>query len=391
MSNKYITDLLHSRLAYFCLNYVWKERCLWGKTLGSALLVTLVVYISTPREYEAELFTFAESTVPEINDTRSIDAMTYNIRRPVRDDIIPSYYNLLFRSRPFLMSVLQSPVVKQDALNDTITLYEYITQDIRYPWWTYLRSGIMKVAGWPIKLVRSWGETNKTLEEDTLHVPNLDRYPVGYTGINRLTRRENVATGVLWKRISYEVDVSKRAVIFRLRMQDPLVAAIAVDSLKRRVEERVNESRMAKIRQNLAYLEEEVEKARTEYEKVQKTYADYWDRNQDLSTRRARMDLFNLNIDRQLAYTTYRQRMMQRNRAQENLYRKYPVLTVVHPAEVPQHPVAPWAILGWCLLGAVIGTISWIFLKKHAFKLYFKKLKRPTISRPRLFRKRLSL
>ena len=391
MPNKYITDLLHSRLVRFCLNYVWKERRLWGKTLGGALLVTLVVYISTPREYEAELFTFAESTVPEINDTRSVDAMTYNIRRPVRDDIIPSYYKLLFRSRPFLMSVLQSPVVKQDALNDTITLYEYITRDIRYPWWTYLRSGAMKVAGWPIKFVRSWGKTTETLEEDTLYVPELNRYPIGHTGVNRLTRRENVATGVLWRRISYDVDVNKRAVIFRLRMQDPLVAAIAVDSLKRRVEERVSESRMAKIRQNLAYLEEEVEKARTEYEEAQKTYADYRDRNQNLSTRKARLELYNLNVDRRLAYNTYRQRMMQMNRAKENLYRKFPVLTVVHPAEVPQHPVAPWTLLGWCLLGAAVGTTGWIFLKRHAFKLRFKKLKRPTIRRPRLFGKRLSL
>ena len=138
-------------------------------------------------------------------------------------------------------------------------------------------------------------------------------------------------------------------------------------------------------------LAEEVKKARTEYEEAQKTYADYRDGNQNLSTRKARLELYNLNVDRRLAYNTYRQRMMQMNRAKENLYRKFPVLTVVHPAEVPQRPVAPWTLLGWCLLWAVIGTISWVFLKRRAFKLRFKKLKRPTIRRPLLFGKRLSL
>ena len=355
------------------------------------MFVTVVIYASKPREYEAELFTFAESTVPEINDTRSRDAMAYNIRRPVRDDIIPSYYRLVFRSRPFLMSVLQSRVVRQDAPNDTITLYDYITQDIRYPWWTYVRSGVMKVAGWPIKWVRNWGNSNDAADSDTLDMPDLGRYTTGYTGINQLTRRESTATAVLWRRISYEVDVKKRAVIFKLRMQDPLVAAIAVDSLKRRVEERVSESRLAKIRQNLAYLEDEADKARKEYEEVQQTYADYRDRNQSLSTRNARMELSNLNTDRRLAYNIYRQRMAQVSKAKENLYRKHPVLTVVNPAEVPQRPVSQWPIFTWCLLLATIGTTNWIFLKRHAFKLRFKKWKRPTIRRPRLLRKRLSL
>ena len=391
MPNKYISDLIHSRFAHFCRDYVWRERRLWGKTLGTALFVAVVIYASKPREYEAELFTFAESTVPEINDTRSRDAMAYNIRRPVRDDIIPSYYRLVFRSRPFLMSVLQSRVVRQDAPNDTITLYDYITQDIRYPWWTYVRSGVMKVAGWPIKWVRNWGNSNDAADSDTLDMPDLGRYTTGYTGINQLTRRESTATAVLWRRISYEVDVKKRAVIFKLRMQDPLVAAIAVDSLKRRVEERVSESRLAKIRQNLAYLEDEADKARKEYEEVQQIYADYRDRNQSLSTRNARMELSNLNTDRRLAYNIYRQRMAQVSKAKENLYRKHPVLTVVNPAEVPQRPVSQWPIFTWCLLLATIGTTSWIFLKRHAFKLRFKKWKRPTIRRPRLLRKRLSL
>ena len=196
MPNKYISDLIHSRFAHFCRDYVWRERRLWGKTLGTALFVAVVIYASKPREYEAELFTFAESTVPEINDTRSRDAMAYNIRRPVRDDIIPSYYRLVFRSRPFLMSVLQSRVVRQDAPNDTITLYDYITQDIRYPWWTYVRSGVMKVAGWPIKWVRNWGNSNDASDSDTLDMPDLGRYTTGYTGINQLTRRESTATGL---------------------------------------------------------------------------------------------------------------------------------------------------------------------------------------------------
>lgn len=389
----HISRLTNSRLACFCRNYLWSERRLWIKTLGAAVLVAGVVYVSKPREYEAVVFTFAESTVPELNDTRSVDAMTYGIRRPVRDDILPSYYKLLFRSRPFLMSVLQSPVVRQKTPGDTITLYDYVTQDIRYPWWTHLRSGVIKAAGWPVRWVRGLGRSSSAAapDEGMPAATDIGRYGTSFTGLSRLTRGENAATAVLWKRIACKVDVRTRGVTFRVRMQDPLVAAIAADSLRKRVEERVNESRMAKIRRNMSYLQAEAEKARKEYEQAQQAYAVYRDRNQNLSTRHARLELSNLNTDRQLAYNVYRQRVAQVNKAKENLYRKQPVLTVIRPAEVPPHAVAPWPLLCKCLLAAVAGTWGWIFLRRHAFRFRFRKRNVFRVRRPQWWGGRLTL
>ena len=83
------------------------------KTLATSLVVALVVCVSIPREYEARVLTLAEATVVEINNTDDVEALRFNVAKRVRDDIIPSYYKLLFRSRPFLMSVLQSPVTRR--------------------------------------------------------------------------------------------------------------------------------------------------------------------------------------------------------------------------------------------------------------------------------------
>lgn len=389
MPNKYITYFTRSKAGRFYRNYVRPQRRLWIKVLAVSLAVAGVVYASIPREYEARVLTLAEATVVEINNTDDMEALRFNVAKRVRDDIIPSYYKLLFRSRPFLMSVLQSPVLKQDTPQDTLTLYEYVTEDLRYPWWTYLRMGARQLMGLPGKAVSLL--TSDDQDSANVHVPDINRFSAIDTDINRLTRRESTATALLWKRIGFDVDVDKRGVIFTLRMQDPLVAAIAVDSLVKRTIERVNESRMVKIRRNLAYLEAEKAKALKEYEEAQEAYAAYADSNRNLNTLNARKELANLNLRRRIAYQGYTQKATQVNKAKENLVRRHPVLTIIQPAEVPLRPVSRRAVLLWCPLIAIAGTTGWLYLKKRSFKLRIKKLKRPAIRRPLLFQRRFSL
>lgn len=389
MPNKYITYFTRSKAGRFYRNYVRPQRRLWIKVLAVSLAVAGVVYASIPREYEARVLTLAEATVVEINNTDDMEALRFNVAKRVRDDIIPSYYKLLFRSRPFLMSVLQSPVLKQDTPQDTLTLYEYVTEDLRYPWWTYLRMGARQLMGLPGKAVSLL--TSDDQDSANVHVPDINRFSAIDTDINRLTRRESTATALLWKRIGFDVDVDKRGVIFTLRMQDPLVAAIAVDSLVKRTIERVNESRMVKIRRNLAYLEAEKAKALKEYEEAQEAYAAYADSNRNLNTLNARKELANLNLRRRIAYQGYTQKATQVNKAKENLVRRHPVLTIIQPAEVPLRPVSRRAVFLWCLLIAIAGTTGWLYLKKRSFKLRIKKLKRPAIRRPLLFQRRFSL
>ena len=389
MPNKYITYFTRSKAGRFYRNYVRPQRRLWIKVLAVSLAVAGVVYASIPREYEARVLTLAEATVVEINNTDDMEALRFNVAKRVRDDIIPSYYKLLFRSRPFLMSVLQSPVLKQDTPQDTLTLYEYVTEDLRYPWWTYLRMGARQLMGLPGKAVSLL--TSDDQDSANVHVPDINRFSAIDTDINRLTRRESTATALLWKRIGFDVDVDKRGVIFTLRMQDPLVAAIAVDSLVKRTIERVNESRMVKIRRNLAYLETEKAKALKEYEEAQEAYAAYADSNRNLNTLNARKELANLNLRRRIAYQGYTQKATQVNKAKENLVRRHPVLTIIQPAEVPLRPVSRQAVFLWCPLIAIAGTTGWLYLKKRSFKLRIKKLKRPAIRRPLLFQRRFSL
>ena len=390
MPNKYITDFMRSKAGRFCRNYIWPQRRLWIKTLATSLVVALVVCVSIPREYEARVLTLAEATVVEINNTDDVEALRFNVAKRVRDDIIPSYYKLLFRSRPFLMSVLQSPVMKQDAQEDTLTLYEYVTEDLRYPWWTYLQMGLRQIIGLPGKAVTLLTSADAP-DSINVYTPDINRFSAIDTDINRLTRRESAATSLLWKRIGFDVDVDKRGVFFTLRMQDPLVAAIAVDSLVKRTIERVNESRMVKIRRNLAYLEAEKTKALKEYEEAQEAYATYADSNRNLNTLNARKELANLNLRRRIAYQGYTQKATQVSKAKENLVRQHPVLTIIQPSEVPLHPVSQWSAFLWCPLIAIACTTGWLYLKKRSFKLRIKKLKRPAIRRPLLFQRRFSL
>ena len=390
-SNKFIADLKNSRFYRFLRHYVWAERRLWAWTLGTAWLVALVVYVSLPTEYEAHVLTLAEATYVEINDTGGSDAGSYGISKRARDDIRPGTYRHLFRSRPFLMSVLQSPVVRQDAPQDTITLYEYVRDELRYPWWSYVRSGVMWTLRLPIRLLSGGlGGEAQDVEE-----PDIHRFSVLDTDVSLLTPDEARAAGVLWKRIEMEIESAKRGVTFKLRMQDPRVVAIAVDSLVRRVLDKVEESRAAKLRQDLANQEADKERLYKEYVEAMRAYAEFMDRNQDLATRDARRERVNLNIRMNQAYTAYLQKADLVNKAKENVAMKKPVLTVIQPAEVPLRPVGRgYVFIVWTAL-AVAGTLAGIWLKRRSYRLPLRRRKRPTLRlrRPRLRvrRRRLSL
>lgn len=389
--NKFIADLKNSKFYRFCRNYVWTERRLWAWTLAAAWAVALVIYVSLPTEYEARVLTLAESTYVMINDTGNSESGSYGMSKRARDDIRPGSYRLLFRSRPFLMSVLQSRVVRQSAPGDTLTLYEYVRDDLRYPWWSYVRSGVMWTLRLPIRLL-SGGFGDDSQEEEE---PDIHRFDVRDKGISFLTPDESRAAAALWKRIGIEIETAKRGVTFTLRMQDPRVAAIAVDSLVRRVLDKVEESRAAKLRLDLANQEADKERIYGEYQEAMRAYAEFMDRNQDLATREARRERVNLNIRMNQAYTAYMQKADQVNKAKENMALKKPVLTVIQPAEVPLHPVGRGYVFILCTVLAMAGTAGWLWLKKRSFKLHVRRWKRPTLRlrRPclKIRRRQLSL
>ena len=108
------------------------------------------------------------------------------------DALSPELYPDIVSSTPFLIELFDVKVKDQKAKVDT-TLYAYLKEEQRSPWWSAIFSAPFKVLGWTLSLFKDEPE-----EGDA----KLDPF--------RLTKDESAIADALSKRISVSVDKKDR-------------------------------------------------------------------------------------------------------------------------------------------------------------------------------------
>ena len=133
---------------------VWGERKFILKACGYAVLIGLVIVFSIPREYTAEAM-----IAPELSDNKgtgglsSLAAMAgLNLNATSgADAIYPDLYPDIVSSTPFITGLFNVQVKDLDEEVDT-TLYCYLNEHQRMPWWSLITSAPFKAVGWAISL-----------------------------------------------------------------------------------------------------------------------------------------------------------------------------------------------------------------------------------------------
>lgn len=129
------------------------------------------------------------------------------------DALSPELYPDIVSSTPFLIELFDVKVKDQKAKVDT-TLYAYLKEEQRSPWWSAIFSAPFKVLGWTLSLFKDEPE-----EGDA----KLDPF--------RLTRDESAIADALSKRISVSVDKKTGVTTLSVTMQDPLISASLTDTV----------------------------------------------------------------------------------------------------------------------------------------------------------------
>ena len=129
------------------------------------------------------------------------------------DALSPELYPDIVSSTPFLIELFDVKVKDQKAKVDT-TLYAYLKEEQRSPWWSAIFSAPFKVLGWTLSLFKDEPE-----EGDA----KLDPF--------RLTKDESAIADALSKRISVSVDKKTGVTTLSVTMQDPLISASLTDTV----------------------------------------------------------------------------------------------------------------------------------------------------------------
>lgn len=331
---------------------VWGERKFILKACGYAVLIGLVIVFSIPREYTAEAM-----IAPELSDNKgtgglsSLAAMSgLNLNATSgADAIYPDLYPDIVSSTPFITGLFNVQVKDLDEEVDT-TLYCYLNEHQRMPWWSLITSAPFKAVGWAISLF-----TDE--EEDGIFDPF------------HLTKEEADIAKELSERINVSVDKKTGVTTLSVTMQDARISACLTDTVVRRLQDYITEYRTTKARQDFLFQEKLFERKKKEYEKAQENYAKFADANKNIILLSYRAEQERLENEMRLAYQVYTSVAQQLQMAEAKVQEITPVYTIIEPSTIPIKPSKPRKAL--MLIGIVfltgLGCVSWILFGRDFF------------------------
>lgn len=334
---------------------VWAERKLIFKACGIAVIVALVVAFSIPKEYATSVTLAPETGGKSTSGSMGALAAMAGISlgsSSGEDALSPELYPDIVSSTPFLTNLFDVRVKNEEAEIDT-TLYAYLKDYQRAPWWSMVVSAPFKAIGWFASLFRDEEEGGET---------RLDPF--------HLTQDEAAIADALSSKLAVSVDKKTGVTTLTVTMQDPLISASLTDTVMRSLQSYITDYRTNKARHDLAFTEKLYEEAKDNYTEAQEKYASYVDVNQGIIKQSYKVEQERLQNEMNLAYQVYTQVSQQLQMARAKVQEITPVYTVVQPATVPLRASKPnkvMILVGFVFLAAV-GCVGWILFVKDFIK-----------------------
>lgn len=335
------------------LKLLFNNKKLILKCGAIGIVVGLIIAFSIPKEYTTTVV-----LAPDANAGNSMNGGAGALAAMAgvslgsngsSVDLSSDVYPDIMGSTPFILGLSNVKVLDPQEGIDT-TLFAYIKDDQRNPWWSV-------IIGLPFKVISLFSSK----EED---VANGER--------NRLvlSKQELDVVKELQQRETVSIDKKTGVITLTSTMQSPVVSAIIADTLTSYLQDYIIKYRTQKARADLAFAEKLYNEAKIDYNKSQQKYADYLDRNQNVISASYRVNQEKLQNEVALAYSVYNQVAQQLQLAKVKVQDQTPVYSIIQPAIIPLNASAPnkkLIIIGLAILfsmGASAYIIGKDYLKK---------------------------
>ena len=316
------------------LQTVWAARKRIIKYAIVGAVIGLVIGFSLPKTYVTSIKMAPESKSGASGGNMAGLAAMAGINlnsgagtEGITTDIFPD----IVKSTPFLLEFADIPVTltpkAKGEPGEQMTLFEYVTEHQKKPWWKHLTAFPGKAVGWVLSLGRD------KVEEELPPVDSLDLFelPGAYKGF----------AGALGQMLAVEEDKKSSMLEVTVTMQDPRVSAVIADSLVNKLQKYMTSYRTRKTRYDLEQNMRQNEEAQARYYEAEDRLAEAIDQNRNISSELLRVRIERLRNERNLAYNVYSQTAAQVEMNKIKLQEATPIATVVEPAIVPDRPASP--------------------------------------------------
>ena len=326
---------------------LWKAKKLLLKVAGIAAIVGVIIAISIPKEYTASVTFSPESGKTSGSNLSGMAAMLGIGNISMGGDanaLNISMTSDIVASTPFILELFNTQVKTLDGKQDT-TIIAYLETESS-PWW----KAVMSLPGKAIGGVMSLFSSN---DEDTEEKP-IDPF--------QLTPQQLGQVGAIKSIITAEADKKTGMTKLSVTLQDPLVAAMMVDTVLVKLQKYITKYKTSKAQENYDELKLFYEQSKEAYHKAQEEYAKYSDANKNVILQSVRIEQERLQNEQNLAYQIYNQYATQLQLARTKLQEEKPAFAILEPASVPLHPsgTSRKIILVGIIFLAVAGASAWI-------------------------------
>ncbi len=336
---------------------LWAARKLLLKVAGIAVIVGVVIALTTPKQYTVSVTLAPEMGKSGGSSLSGIASMLgvggFNMGNDA-DALNVTLYPDIVSSTPFILDLMDTPVSTLDEEEPDTTLVGYLKE--------YTSSSLMgTVMSLPFKAISGIISLFKSDEEAGTS-----------NGINpfQLTLEQSQIVAGLKQMIVASVDKKTGVTTVSVTMQDPLVAAMLTDTVIVKLKEHITKYRVSKAEDDCKYWEQLNDQRRDEYHAKQKLYANYVDANKNVILQSVRIEQERLQNEMNLAYQVYSNVATQLQMAKAKVQEAKPVFAVVEPASVPLRPsgTSRKMILIGIVFLAVAGAAAWILFGQDLWK-----------------------
>ena len=323
------------------------------------MVLGVVVALSGAKEYTAQVVVAPETSTSSMGGgLASLASLAGVDMEGGVDAIYPLLYPDIIQATPFLCSLLDVNVKSIDDRVDTT--YVYYRRALRKKTW------LDKVKGFPIRMM---AKVNALFEEKEVATSNsavFDPY--------RLSKKQMMLVEALKGSINVLVDKKTEVITLSFTDRDPLVAAMMVDTIKARLQERITEYRTKKAILDCEYMGKLYLESKAEYEKAQELYAEYVDRNRNVTQERFLVEKERLAADRDFKNSLYMQWAQQLQLAKAKVQEQTPAFTTLKPAAVPALPssMSRFMVLALFTFFGCALAVAYVLLKDYVIDIWHK-------------------
>lgn len=333
---------------------LWNARKLLLKVAGIAAIVGVVIALSIPKKYTAEVTLSPESGKSGGSSLSGMAAMLGIGSINMGGDANALNFSMtsdIVASTPFILELFDTQVKTMDEKIDT-TLVAYLETE-SVPWWSILISLPSKAIGGVISLFSS---------EEEKEIQTINPF--------QLTKKQMGQVGAIKSIIIADSDKKTGMTKISVTLQDPLVAATLVDTVLVKLQKYITNYKTSKAQEDCKYWEHLYEERKKEYYEAQEKYAKYSDNNQGVVLQSVKIEQERLQNEQSIAFQMFSQVATQLQMSRAKLQEEKPAFAILEPASVPLQPsgTSRKIILVGIVFLAVAGASAWILFGKDLWK-----------------------